>query len=129
MKLVALLIGLVLLCGVSNASQLKSKGNLYIEQTKEINGGMIFAIPVLEWNLQQKPFMVDLEFRNNFTLPRGVIAIPNHLSSQLEVHLGQKWNNYFATFSLGGEVIYDGNDYGLQSGVRGFNTIRIGMEF
>jgi hypothetical protein len=127
-----LLLGFIFLAFLisnGNAGALNTSGNLYFEATKGINSGIMYGIPVLEWNIQQKPFMIDIEFRNNFTSPRGKISFPNHYSSQLEVHLGQVWGNAWATFSLGGEIVYAGNDFAEPAGVKGLNTLRMGVSF
>ena len=120
---------ILLLTPKGEASPIKSSGFLYIEVSKGINNSTLYGIPVLEWSVMQKPLLVDIEFRNNFTMPRGSMSFPNHYSSQLEVHLGQVWGNFFSTFSLGGEVIYAGNDYGIPAGVNGRNTLRAGFSF
>lgn len=99
--------------------------------SKNVNGGQTFGIPVLEWNIIQSPMMLDLEFRNNFTSPRGNIkSFPNHLSSRASVHLGYKSQaGTWITFSLGAEYTYAGNDFGLPEGASLFNELRYGIEF
>ena len=129
MKLLTALIGLVMLAGVAFSAPLKSSGFLYAEVQKEINGSYKWGLPVLEWNILQKPLLVDVEFRNNFTSPRGSLIIPNHHSSQLEVHLGQTWGQVWGTFSLGAIYHYQGNDDLIAEGLSFVNTFRLGVEF
>lgn len=129
MKLISTLLAISLLSSVAFSAPLKSSGYLYAEVAKAVNSSYVWGLPVMEWNIQQKPFTVDIEFRNNFTSPRGDLRIPNHHSSQLEVHLGQVWGAYWATFSLGGIYYYGGNDDGIAEGLGFRNTARIGVQF
>lgn len=115
---------------LSSSCSAGMNGNVYFEVTKAINGGQVFGIPVLEMEITKTPLLIDLEFRNNFTSPRGKItSFPNHYSSQLEVHIGNKYKSLWWSISLGGEVIYPGNDFGIAPGVNGINTFRVGTAF
>lgn len=129
MKLLTTLLAISLISSVAFSAPLKSSGYLYAEVAKEINGSYKWGLPVLEWNIMQKPMLIDIEFRNNFTSPRGDLRIPNHHSSQLEVHLGQVWGAYWATFSLGGIYYYGGNDDGIAEGLGFRNTLRGGISW
>lgn len=129
MKLLTTLLAISLLSSVAFSAPLKSSGYLYAEVAKEINGSYKWGLPVMEWNIMQKPLLVDIEFRNNFTSPRGNIQIPNHHSSQLEVHLGNQVGQFFWTFSLGGIYYYGGNDDGIAEGLGFRNTVRIGINW
>jgi len=122
-------LALIVMSGVAFSAPLKSSGYLYGEVSKGVNDGYIWGLPVLEWNILQKPLLIDLEFRNNFTSPRGSLRIPNHHSSQFEVHLGQVWGAYWATFSFGGIYYYGGNDDGIAEGLGFRNTLRGGIKF
>lgn len=128
MKNIITILLLILLSSSVNAGV---KGNMYCELTKAINGGQLWGLPVLEVELTKTPLLIDLEFRNNFTSPRGhVTSFPNHLSSELNVHIGYKSNTgTWITFSLGGEYNYAGNDFGIPEGMSMKNQLRWGIEF
>jgi hypothetical protein len=118
--------------GASIASIPESTGHLYFEMKKDVNGGQLYGLPVLEWSLTQQPLLIDLEFRNNFTTPRGkMYSFPNHLSSQLEVHFGvtNKAKTTWGTVSLGIKHNYAGNDYKIPEGWEFFNTARFGYSW
>lgn len=129
MKSINAILAILLISSVAFSAPLKSSGYLYAEVAKEINGSYKWGLPVLEWSIQQKPFTVDIELRNNFTSPRGNIQIPNHHSSQLEVHLGNQIGQFFWTFSLGGIYHYAQNNDGIPEGLSFKNTLRGGVEF
>jgi hypothetical protein len=127
-----IIIALLILSSTAFASIPESTGHLYLEMRKDVNGGQLYGLPVLEWSITQQPLLIDLEFRNNFTTPRGkMYSFPNHLSSQLEVHFGatNKAKTTWWTFSLGIKYNYAENDYKIPEGWEFFNTARVGYSF
>lgn len=124
-----ILASLLMLLMIGSSSIAGVTGNIYMEVTKAVNGSQVYGLPVLEVSILKEPLLVDIEFRNNFTSARGKIGIPNHLSSELNVHMGVQQGTWFGTFSLGPEVVYAGNDEGLPSGIFFKNTLRVGASF
>lgn len=127
-KLIYILLSLIILSGVASAT---ISGNIYVEATKAINGSQIFGLPVVEINIAKTPLLIDLEFRNNFTSPRGsLMQIPNHLSSEMNLHFGYiSPNNTWVTYSLNGTYNYAGNDFGIPEGFMFGNSFRFGYGF
>jgi hypothetical protein len=119
-----------------------AQNNLYIELDKVVNGSWVIGMPVLEYQLQQTPFLLDWESRLNFTIPRGG-KIPNHHSAQTSINVGinipltyqgnpsknKVLSSAFFTFGLGLRQYYAGNDDGIPAGVESFNIFRGGITF
>jgi hypothetical protein len=126
MKNVFFVIWVFLMSSVAFAG---TSGNIYVEIKKDVNGGQLYGLPVFEMSIAKAPLLIDIEFRNNFTSPRGSLGIPNHLSSELNFHVGIKHGAFWTTFSLDPTIVYEGNDYGRPAGWYFDNKLRAGAEF
>lgn len=132
-RLLLSLLMLVMVSGISTAipQDKTASGHLYIEIEKAVNGDQVWGLPVFEMNIARSPLLIDVEFRNNFTSPRGkIMSFPNHLSSKVDLHLGYiSKTNSWITFSLGVGYMYAGNDYKLPSGLFFDNKLRFGYSW
>lgn len=104
-------------------------GQLYLESTKQTNGGYTWKIPALTTKLKKNKFIYKPELALLFTSPRSMMSNINHHSFDLNNNFGIEYDDFFCTFSLGIRYIFDGNDDNIQEGIEFYNTLRIGIEF
>lgn len=106
-----------------------SAGALYIESTKQTNGGYQWKIPALETKITKNKFIYKTELSLIFTSERNDMWSINHHSFDINNNFGTTYNDYYITFSLGVRYIFSGNDDNLDEGINFYNTLRIGLEF
>lgn len=104
-------------------------GELYLESTKQTNGGYNWKIPAISTKLKKNKFIYKPELALLFTSPRAMMSNINHHSFDLNNNFGIEHNDFFFTFSLGIRYIFKGNDDNIQEGIEFYNTLRVGIEF
>lgn len=109
---------------------------LYVEATKDINGGYKYYLPKLELNKckwageffgQEVWYLSEFVGGLLYTAPRSSATSVNHHSVEAAWHLGLTSGPFWITTSLGGRWYLDGNSSGIPEGVEGSNSIRCGL--
>ena len=123
------LYGLILASILTTNMFALGNGDLYLEVTKQTNGGYQWKIPALKTEIQQNKFLYVPELSLKFTSPRGRQFDINHYSFDFNNNIGFKVDDFYFSFSLGMEYIFEGNDMNLDEGFTFYNTMRIGLKF
>ena len=96
---------------------------------KETNGGYLLSIPHLEIETQKGLFIHELDLDLLFTQVRGNLGVPNHYAISCDNSFGIKYHDFFMTFSLDIDYIFEENDYKEKAGLQFGNTLTIGITF